>query len=186
MALTADAGAHRVADGARVEATIDALARRLHADNDQEVALVGIRRRGVPLANMLAENLRRFGRHPALGEIQLSRYADDLRLLHEQPRSGTVDLPFDLAQGNIVLVDDVLYTGRTLFRAVDLLIEAGARNVACAVLCARGPTEVPVQVAHIGLRFDVGPEQIIEVRIPPYETDLEVVLRYRPTRPSSV
>ena len=170
-----------VADRLRVDATLDAMAARLHARLGSAVALVGIRRRGVPLAEELGRRLARVsGSSPEFGEIELSRYADDLSLLHDRPLAGQVDLPRGIENGTVVLVDDVLYTGRTLIRSIEVLLGHGARRVAIAVLCSRGSTEVPIEAEFVGMRFDLGDRDLIEVHIPPYEPELRVVLRHRP------
>lgn len=169
-----------VADRLRVDATLDAMAARLHARLGSEVALVGIRRRGVPLAEELGRRMTRVsGSSPEFGEIELSRYADDLSLLHDRPLAGQVELR-GIENGTVVLVDDVLYTGRTLIRAIEVLLGHGARRVAIAVLCSRGSTEVPIDAEFVGMRFDLGDRDLIEVHIPPYEPELRVVLRHRP------
>ena len=178
--------AFRVADGFRVAdaGTLDRVLDRMAAYVDGTVegglALIGIRRRGVPLAETLAERVKRSGRTRVLGgEIELKRYADDLTLLHEDPLLLDVELPERLERLTVVLVDDVLYSGRTLLRAARSLVEAGAGIVRCAVLCSRGANEVPIAADFVGLQLDVGPDVIVEVRVPPYEEELAVVLRRR-------
>lgn len=149
------------------------------ADDAGPLCLVGIRRRGVPLAERLSRALaERTGRPVEVGELALKRYADDLTVLHETPRlEASLDLEVD---GRTVLaVDDVLYSGRTLFRAVQLLVEEGASRVHTAVLCSRGGNEVPVHADVTGRRLDVGERNVIEVHAPPYEERLGVVLRHR-------
>lgn len=172
----------RVADGARVEALLDRMAARLHATLDEPPALVGIRRRGAPLAERLAGRLEDISEMPvARGEIELKRYADDLSVLHETPERSGEDLPSDLGSYAVVLVDDVLYTGRTLLAAAALLTEAGAGRIHAAVLCSRDRNDMPVFADPVGMQLDVDPSFLIEVRIPPYEDELAVDVRRRPT-----
>lgn len=142
----------------------------------REVALVGIRRRGVPLAEALADRLEeRLGAAPPVGELTLKRYADDLSVLHDEPRLEEEEpLPFDPAGRTLLVVDDVLYSGRTLLRATTHLVSAGAERVVAAVVCARGPNEVPLTAAFVGFRLDVGEANVVEVHVPPYEEDLAV------------
>lgn len=78
-----------------------------------------------------------------------------------------------------MLVDDVLYTGRTLLSAATRLLEAGAGQIRAAVLCSRDRNDVPVSADPVGMQLDVGPSFLIEVQVPPYEEDLAVVIRRR-------
>jgi pyrimidine operon attenuation protein/uracil phosphoribosyltransferase len=170
-----------IADRARFEALLNGLARRLYAELGGDVVLVGIRRRGAPLAVSLAGRLVRLAGQPIeVGELELKRYADDLTVLHERPALGAVSLPDAVRGGTVVLVDDVLYTGRSMLRAVEQVVEAGAARVCAAVLCTRDAPAVPVAATFAGLRLDVGAGGIIEVHVPPYEEVPGIVLRPRP------
>lgn len=169
-----------IADAERVSVVLDDLARRLHARLGDDFALVGIRRRGVPLAEALQERLERLrGADVDLGEIELKRYADDLALLHDKPKLGGQEIPFELEGATVVLVDDVEYTGRTLLTAANVLLAAGAAEVHGAMLASRGETEVPAYAAFTGLRLDVGDANVIEVHAPPYEDDLAICILHR-------
>jgi pyrimidine operon attenuation protein / uracil phosphoribosyltransferase len=169
-----------VADEARIERVLDDLARRIHAVHGPELRVVGIRRRGVPVAEVLARRLGSLGgRQVPLGTIELERYADDLTLLHDEPQVGAIDLPFEPGGATVLIVDDVLYSGRTFLEAVAHLVRAGAMKVELAALCARGASEVPVRADFVGLRLDVGESDVIEVRAPPYEATWEVRLFHR-------
>lgn len=171
----------RVADGGEVRRVLDRMAAFLHGTVETDLALIGIRRRGVPLAQGLARRVRRLGAETVLeGTIEIQRYADDLTLLHEDPVLRDADLPERLEELTVVLVDDVLYSGRTLLRAARRLVENGAGNVRCAVLCSRGATEVPIHADFVGFQLDVGEDVIVEAHVPPYEEELGVVLRRRP------
>lgn len=176
-------GSFLIADRVRFDAVLDAMAARLHGRMGPRISLVGIRRRGTPLAAELARRLAGLaGSSPPLGEIELTRYSDDLGLLHDRPLAGAIDLPPGLGDGTVVLVDDVLYTGRTLLHAVGVVLGHGARRVAVAVLCSRGAPDVPIEAAVVGMRFDLAEGDIIEVRIPPYEPAMEIALRHGPGR----
>ena len=140
--------------------------------------LLGIRRRGVPLAERLAQRIeQQSGRTVPVSEITVKRYADDLRLMHQQPHLAETDLP--AWSGTIVLVDDVLFTGRSLLRVLDWLQAAEPKCVSAAVLCARDAQEVPVRAEFVGMQFDVGPNGIIDVHLPPYEDEMAVWLSVR-------
>lgn len=133
----------------------------------------------MPLADRLADRLGSTPVGAGVQEVALKRYADDLTLLHERPELEE-EPELEVDGRSVVVVDDVLYTGRTLFRASQIAVAAGAERVRTAVLCSRGPNEVPVAAAVTGLRLDVGAEGVVEVHVPPYEDDTGVHLVRRP------
>lgn len=168
----------RVADAGRVEGVLRRIAARMHAELPANLALVGIRRRGLPLAERLGERLGQLRGHPIpVHAITVKRYADDLALLYPRPEIREASPGFAVTHRTLVLVDDVLYTGHTLLRSAAWLVDAGAQRVRFAVLCARGRPEVPARADFVGLRFDVDEGCRIEVRVPPYEPELGIVLR---------
>jgi pyrimidine operon attenuation protein/uracil phosphoribosyltransferase len=176
-----DQHAFRIADQARVEEMLDALARRIHAALGDGIKVLGIRRRGVPLAGELTRRLGALaGTAVDTGEVTLKRYDDDLTILHEHPELRDEDVPFDLDGATVLLVDDVLYTGRTTLRAVSYAVAEGVAHVHVAVLCSRGPNDVPVHADFVGMQLDVGPGNIIEVHAPPYEDAWGVVIQHQP------
>lgn len=171
----------RIADRDRVGELLDDMAARLHATLEAPAALVGIRRRGAPLAELLAPRLEALGASAVpVGELELTRYADDLSVLHENPELSGEHLPSELGSRTVILVDDVLYTGRTLLSAAARVAEAGAERVRATVLCSRDRNHVPVFADPVGMQLDVGPAFLIEVRAPPYEDELAVMIRRRP------
>ena len=168
----------------RVGALLDLLAGRLAAAVPGDLALVGVVRRGDAIARELAARLERLaGRRPPVGEVRLARYADDLTLVHRETRLEERELPFPVAGARLVLVDDVLYSGRSLLRAAQHFLDAGAAEVRVAVLVDRGGREVPLAADAAALRLEVGPENQVEVQVPPYEDDWAVWIRER-GRPS--
>lgn len=174
-----DSERFRVADADRVRRLLDGMARRVAARTGDRLELVGVRRRGVPLSERLAARLEERGVDAGLQEVVLKRYADDLTLLHEQPELKE-DPDLEVEGRDVLVVDDVLYTGRTLFLAAQIASAAGARRVRAAVLCTRGGNEVPVDAAFAALRLDVGPANVVEVHVPPYEDELGVELASQP------
>lgn len=159
-----------LADAARVGAALDLLARRIHAELGAGVRVVGILRRGVPLAQELARRLAALrGEAVEVGTLRLKRYADDLTVLHDEPELGETDLPFDVEGARILLVDDVIYSGRTFLKALTHLDAAGARAVHLGALCSRGAQEVPLDADFVAMRIDVGKGNVVEVHAPPYE-----------------
>ncbi|EXI65717.1 MAG: Bifunctional protein PyrR [Candidatus Accumulibacter adjunctus] len=146
---------------------------------DDEIVLVGIRRRGVPLAAMLAERLTARGVRLVLRlELVVKRYADDLSLLHPQTRLSEDAAPTaaDLSGRTVLVVDDVLYRGHSLLRVVQHLVGRGAARVVSTVLVDRGVSLLPIHADVAGLRLDMPAGSIVEVHVPPYEADFSIEL----------
>ena len=134
------------------------------------VVLAGIRRRGVPLAERLGDEIERIeGIRPPVGALDVSFYRDDIEI--RQPANvGQTALPFDVAGKIVVLVDDVLYTGRTVRAAIDALVDFGRpRAVQLAVLIDRGHRELPIRADYIGKNLPTSSREAVEVRLA--ETD---------------
>jgi pyrimidine operon attenuation protein / uracil phosphoribosyltransferase len=129
------------------------------------LALVGIRTGGLHLA----ERLRRLigemeGTAPPMGTVDITLYRDDVFAGLPRPEIGPTELPFALAGVTVVLVDDVLYTGRTVRAALDALMDFGRpRAVKLAVLVDRGLRELPIQADHVGLTADTGRDESVRV-----------------------
>jgi len=117
-----------------------------------EVILVGLRRRGVPLAKRLAALIRQFeGADVPLGELDITMYRDDLQLRGTQPEIHPTSMPRDVTDKRVVLVDDVLYTGRTVRAALDAIQDYGRpRVIQLAVLVDRGHRELPIRPDYVG------------------------------------
>jgi pyrimidine operon attenuation protein/uracil phosphoribosyltransferase len=129
--------------------------------------LVGIQRRGVPLARRIAdaidehENVR-----IPVGALDITFYRDDLSLVAQQPVVKGTDLPFDLNGSTVVLVDDVLYTGRTIRAAMDALIDFGRpKAIRLAVLVDRGHRELPIRADHVGKNVPTSREEVVRVHV---------------------
>ena len=139
----------------------------------QDVALVGIRTRGVPLARRLSDFIYQFEQvRCPVGVLDITLYRDDLTLVAQQPVLQKTDIPLDITGKTIVLVDDVLYTGRTVRAAMDALIDHG--RPACirlAVLIDRGHRELPIRADFVGKNVPTSRQEIISVRL--METDGE-------------
>lgn len=174
-------------DGNQLEAVVGAMARQLAAcvSVTDPLALVGILRRGAPLADRLAAALARSHGFPAPLRLDLSikRYADDLTLLFPETRfdEDAAHRSLDLSQHDVVVVDDVLYTGHSLLRAVSYLAAKRPRRLLVAVLADRCVAELPVAADVVGLRLQVAPSDVIECNVPPYEPDYRIEL-LRPVR----
>jgi pyrimidine operon attenuation protein/uracil phosphoribosyltransferase len=131
------------------------------------LALVGVQRRGVPLAQRIADAiLEHEGRRVPVGALDITFYRDDLSLVAVQPVVKGTDLPFDLGQTTVVIVDDVLYTGRTVRAAMDALMDFGRpRTIRLAVLIDRGHRELPIRADHVGKNVPTSREETISVRL---------------------
>jgi pyrimidine operon attenuation protein / uracil phosphoribosyltransferase len=132
-----------------------------------DLALVGILRRGVPLAERLADAIADHeGARVPVGSLDITFHRDDLRPGHEQPELRATNLPFDLAASTVVIVDDVLYTGRTVRAAMDTLIDHGRpAAVRLAVLVDRGHRELPIRADHVGKNVPTSREEVVRVRL---------------------
>jgi len=167
-------------DERQLQLVLDSMAARLAgllADDD--IVLVGIRRRGVPLAAMLAEHLAVRGVRPVLRlDLVVKRYADDLSLLHPQTMisEDTAPTAADLAGRTTLVVDDVLYRGHSLLRVVQHLVTRGATRVVSTVLVDRGVSLLPIHADVAGLRLDMPAGSIVKVHVPPYEADFSIEL----------
>jgi pyrimidine operon attenuation protein / uracil phosphoribosyltransferase len=152
-----------------VERTLIRLAHQILEKNDgvEELALVGIRRRGVPLAERLAKIIQRIEKKPVpVGTLDITLYRDDLSTLDSKPVVQTTELGIPITGKSVVLVDDVLYTGRTTRAAMDALFRSGRpRRLQLCVLIDRGHRELPVEAAFIGRVVQTTENQIIEVKL---------------------
>jgi len=129
--------------------------------------LVGIQRRGVELANRLAKLIERSQDVSIpLGKLDITLYRDDLSAIGPRPRVGETSLPGEIAGASVVLVDDVLYTGRTVRAALDELADFGRpRRILLAVLVDRGGRELPIQPDIVGLEVKTAPDDRIDVGV---------------------
>ncbi len=132
-----------------------------------DLALVGIRTRGVFLANRLAQEIFKIEeKEVPVGTLDITLYRDDLSSVARQPLLFKTEIPFDVAQKKIVLVDDVLYTGRTIRAAMDALVDLGRPPVIqLAVLIDRGHRELPIRADYIGKNIPTSKEEIIKVKL---------------------
>jgi pyrimidine operon attenuation protein / uracil phosphoribosyltransferase len=131
------------------------------------LALVGIQRRGVPLAHRIADAIAEHeGVSLPVGALDITFYRDDLSLVALQPLVKGTDLPFDLNGATVVLVDDVLYTGRTIRAAMDALVDFGRpQAIRLAVLIDRGHRELPIRADHVGKNVPTSREEVVRVHV---------------------
>jgi len=133
----------------------------------EELILVGIHTRGVPLAHRLANNIEEFaGIKIPVGTLDISLYRDDLSSLELQPAVKSTDIPVSVDGKSIVLVDDVLYTGRSIRAAMDAIIDLGRpRSIQLAVLIDRGHRELPIRADYVGKNMPSSRHEEIKVQL---------------------
>jgi pyrimidine operon attenuation protein/uracil phosphoribosyltransferase len=143
-----------------------------------DLILVGLRRRGVPLANRLAALIRQFeGAEVPLGELDITMYRDDLELRGTRPEMHPTSMPHDVTEKRVVLVDDVLYTGRTVRAALDAIVDYGRpRVIQLAVLVDRGHRELPIRADYVGKNVPTAQHEEVAVRLEEIDGSDEVVL----------
>lgn len=145
----------------------------------ENVALIGIRRRGGPLAQRLAERIEEIeGIKVPVGILDITLYRDDLTTLAEQPQLHRTEVFFNINDMNIVLVDDVLFTGRTVRAALDALIDIGRpRCIQLAVLVDRGHRELPIKADYVGKNVPTSHMEVISVMVSEIDGKDEVLIQ---------
>jgi pyrimidine operon attenuation protein / uracil phosphoribosyltransferase len=145
----------------------------------EKLAFIGIRRRGVPLAQRLAKKIESLeNRQVPTGILDITFYRDDLSTVDTKPVvNPTTEIPFDVAGLDIILMDDVLYTGRTIRAAMDALFDHGRpKSVQLLVLIDRGHRELPIEAKFIGRIIPTSRREIIEVKLQEIDGDEQVLL----------
>jgi pyrimidine operon attenuation protein/uracil phosphoribosyltransferase len=151
-----------------------------HQRGTSDLALVGIRTRGVPLARRIARSLHEIVHAEVpTGALDITLYRDDLMRhpVGPQPLVRRTEIPFSIDDKRILLVDDVLYTGRTIRSALDALIDFGRpRSIQLAVLVDRGHRELPIKADYVGKNLPTSLKQSVQVRLQEIDGNDEVVL----------
>jgi len=131
------------------------------------LALIGVRTRGVFLAKRLVQEIFKIEKKEIpVGILDITLYRDDLSLVARQPLVLKTEIPFDVSQKKIVLVDDVLYTGRTIRAAMDAIVDLGRPQVIqLAVLVDRGHRELPIRADYIGKNIPTSKKEIVKVKL---------------------
>jgi len=144
----------------------------------ESLCLVGIRNRGVYLANRLAESIKKIeNKDIPIGSLDITLYRDDLTLISTQPVIHKTEIGFDITDKIVVLVDDVLYTGRTVRAALDELIDFGRpKSIQLAVLVDRGHRELPIRADFVGKNIPTSQKETVEVRLVEVDGRDEVVI----------
>ena len=170
-----------------VERTLIRLAHEMLEKNNgiEDLALVGIRRRGVPLAERLAKIIQRIEKKPVLvGTLDITLYRDDLSTVDSKPVVHKTELEIPIEDKAVVLVDDVLYTGRTTRAAMDALFRVGRpKRLQLCVLIDRGHRELPIEATFVGRKVQTTRHETIEVQLREVD-DAEKVLLIERTMPT--
>ncbi len=170
----------RIMDRESVERTLVRISHQIIEKNHgvEGLCLIGIKTRGVPLARRIAENIRRIeGAEIPVGELDITLYRDDLSTMDYQPVVRPTEMPVDINGKTIVLVDDVLFTGRTIRSALDALIDMGRpHSIQLAVLVDRGHRELPIRADYVGKNVPTAAREIVSVQLADLDGEEKVVL----------
>jgi pyrimidine operon attenuation protein/uracil phosphoribosyltransferase len=170
-------------DGDRLARSLTRIAHEIVERNRgiEDLALVGIRERGVPIARRIAKELHDItGSQVPTGALDITLYRDDLmrQAVGPQPLVRSTDIPFDLDERVILLVDDVLYTGRTIRAALDALIDFGRpKAIQLVVLVDRGHRELPIKADYVGKNVPTSRRESVQVRLREVDGHDEVVIQ---------
>lgn len=163
-----------------IDRTIQRLAHEIveKSGGTANLALIGIRRRGVPLAKRIVQAMRGIdGVEVPVGTLDITLYRDDLSKVAPQAVLQSSDIPFGVDDKDLVLVDDVLYTGRTIRAAMNGLFDLGRpKRVRLCVLIDRGHRELPIEASFVGRSVQTSDTEIIEVRLNEIDREERVVL----------
>jgi pyrimidine operon attenuation protein/uracil phosphoribosyltransferase len=174
-----------VLDARAIERTLKRMADEIVELNDgaDGLIIVGIQRRGVQLADRIVRIIEeREGTTVHRGSLDITLYRDDLQTVGPRPVVGPTDLPWNLEGKRVVIVDDVLYTGRTIRAALDELTDFGrAARISLAVLVDRGGRELPIHADVVGKRIDIGDDERVDVLIEELDGHDAVVVVARET-----
>jgi pyrimidine operon attenuation protein/uracil phosphoribosyltransferase len=170
----------RLLSASEIERTLVRLAHEIVERNNgaANLGLIGIKRRGVPLAQRIAKLIETIEKAPVqTGVLDISFYRDDLSTRDSRPVVEKGEIGFDVNGRDIILMDDVLYTGRTIRAALDALFDHGRpRSVQLLVLVDRGHRELPIEARFIGRTVPTSRREIIEVKLREIDNDEQVVL----------
>jgi pyrimidine operon attenuation protein/uracil phosphoribosyltransferase len=165
----------RILDTISIQRALNRIAHQILERNPKisELAFVGIRSRGVPLAHRLAAIIKGIeGKTIPVGILDITLYRDDMATIAAHPVVRKTEIPFSITDKTLILVDDVLYTGRTIRAALDALIDFGRpKSIQLAVLIDRGHRELPIHADYVGKSVPTAANELVDVRLK--ETDKE-------------
>ncbi|MDR1677924.1 MAG: bifunctional pyr operon transcriptional regulator/uracil phosphoribosyltransferase PyrR [Deltaproteobacteria bacterium] len=155
----------KIHDLAQIDAALSVMADEIYNRHQETPVLIGIRRGGVPIAEHLSDLLSpKYGHKPQLGIVDINLYRDDWTKARSFPKVGRTEIPISLEERRVILVDDVLFTGRTVRAALDVLTEFGRpARVELACLVDRGHREMPIQADYTSFVIKTTAQEIVEV-----------------------
>ncbi|PKM72205.1 MAG: bifunctional pyr operon transcriptional regulator/uracil phosphoribosyltransferase PyrR [Firmicutes bacterium HGW-Firmicutes-16] len=145
----------------------------------QNLCLIGIRTRGIPLAYRLAQNIKKIDDSEIdVGELDITLYRDDLSLISKNPVVSQTKIPFSVEDKTVVLVDDVIFTGRTARAALEAVMEVGRpAKIQLAVLIDRGHSELPIKATYVGKNIPTSQNEVISVHISEHDGYTDVCIK---------
>lgn len=171
----------KIMDTEQLDKTLTRIAHEIIEKNKdiERIAIVGIRTRGAFLAERLANKIKDIGKKEVrVGILDITLYRDDLTTIAEQPVVHKTEIDFNIQDKIIILVDDVLYTGRTIRCALDALIDFGRpRNIQLAVLIDRGHRELPIRADYVGKNIPTSQNEIVQVKIVEVDGVDEIIIQ---------
>ncbi len=169
-----------IMDASAMQRTLARIAHEILEKNKgtADLVIIGVRTRGAYLAERLASTIESIDGHlPPVGLLDITLYRDDLSSIAQQPVVHKTEIDFDIQDKKVVLVDDVLYTGRTVRAALDEIIDFGRpKFIQLAVLIDRGHRELPIRADYVGKNIPTSPKETVEVRLQESEGKDEVVV----------
>ena len=170
----------KILDKEAIDKSLKRIAHEIIESSDamSDTVLIGIKNRGAYIAEKLADKIKDIsGARPPVGALDITLYRDDLTQASEQPIVHSTEITFDIEGKRIVLVDDVLFTGRTIRCALDALIDFGRpKLIQLAVLVDRGHRELPIRADYVGKNIPTALNDVVEVRLSESDGKDEVVL----------
>ncbi len=169
-----------IMDGAGISRAITRISYEIIEKNKglSDICIIGIQRRGVALAKMLSERIEKNENQKIdMGILDITFYRDDLSMLNEHPVLNGTDIPFSIQDKKVILVDDVLYTGRTVRAAIDAIMDLGRpKSIQLAVLIDRGHRELPVHADFVGKNLPTSKKELVKVHLLGYDDTENVTL----------
>lgn len=170
----------KIIDTLGLDRTVTRLAHEIveHNKGSENIVLIGMKTRGEFIANRIHEKISKIeNRKPDLGILDVTLYRDDFRTRLKQPEVSVTDISFDITEKDIVLVDDVLYTGRTVRAALDAIMDLGRPNsIQFCVLVDRGHREMPITADYVGKNIPTSINEEVQVKLSEIDNEDAVYL----------